>query len=185
MALSAGGFVPQPSPTFAYRPLPPPYGGSAGLPALPGPAQGFGASAGRPLLLAEPQSVDAADNHSFYPSTTFRHTTVANTPVEDLITNIPWLQSILANDSNTINLPSGRFLLFDSPKKDISLNLRKFLGDYKLGFDAVVDQSNECNNAYNNSTGHCTLLYNCNHIVGKNLLTSVDIYAKYFCNIDE
>lgn len=108
-----------------------------------------------------------------------------STTASNKITQLSWIRPILNVNNNTISLPNGNnatdFRNYCSHNNKMLI----ITGNYKLGYGARVNETNECNNAYNSTIGHCTLLHNCNHVMGQNLITTLEVYLQHFCNIQE
>ncbi|XP_063902789.1 inter-alpha-trypsin inhibitor heavy chain H4-like [Zophobas morio] len=107
-----------------------------------------------PIALSEP----IAPPPAFYPSTTTVLSTYATTEQP----SIPqWLQD-LKNHNESITTPQGSF---------------------KLGRGGDVTIRPNCPKTPNNSTGVCTIIYDCPQVFS--LLTDVNIYLQYFCPLNE
>lgn len=58
-----------------------------------------------------------------------------------------------------------------------------FLGTFKLGSAGIVLPKFPCFNTPQNSTGLCTLIFDCPEVFA--VLTDINEYLKYFCPLNE
>lgn len=116
--IALNGAYPQAAIGLAYQPLAISGSAAGGFGGGGFAASGFGAPvvgspgiAGPPIVqeeaLAILPSLPPPTASNYYPTTT-----IPDSPLSDLIAKLPWLQSILNQGNNTINLPKGKSLFF-------------------------------------------------------------------------